>query len=276
MDTTLTSCLYDCEVVHQRLLPKRHAFRYRLFFLDVDLDELPALSKRVRLLSHNRFNVYSLFDKDHLDVDDNGLGLRANLKIWMKERDVDLADDDRVRLLTLPRVMGYIFNPVCFYFISDREGNPRCVVVEVRNTFRELKPWLISDHRERDGSPQFHLRTRKNFYVSPYTSLEAEFEFRVKIPGERLEIHIDDIEDGKTTLLSWIRGERRALTDARLLWYCFRFPLLTVGVIFRIHWQALKLWLKRIPFYRKAANPELQTDLHHPHCSLTRPPPSDE
>ena len=276
MDAAMSSCLYDCEVAHQRLHPKRHDFRYRLFYLDVDLDELPALSKRLRLLSHNRFNVYSIFDKDHLDIDNNGLGLRANLKTWMRERDCELADDDKIRLLTLPRVMGYIFNPVCFYFISDREGQPRCTVVEVRNTFRELKPWLISDRRNDKGGDRFHLRTRKNFYVSPYSSLEDEFEFRVGVPGEKVEIHIDNIEDGKTTLVSWIRGERKALTDGRLLWYGFRFPLLTVGVIFRIHWQALKLWMKRIPFHRKAANPELQTDLHHPHRSLTRPPPPDD
>jgi len=276
MDEPISSCLYDCEVVHQRLHPKRHEFRYRLFYLDIDLDELDELSRKRRLLSHNRFNIYSVFDKDHLDVDNNGLGLRAALRSWMAERDCDLADDDRIRLLTLPRVMGYIFNPVCFYFISDQNRNPRCVVVEVRNTFRELKPWLISDQRNGGDGAQFHLRTRKNFYVSPYSSLEAEFDFRVGVPGDRVEIHIDDIEDGRTTLVSWIRGERKALTDGRLLWYCFRFPLLTVGVIFRIHWQALKLWLKRIPFYRKAANPELQTDLHHPHHSLVQPSNSDE
>jgi len=275
MGAALTSCIYDCEVVHKRLHPKRHEFRYRLFFLDIDLDELPHAAKQLRLFDHDRLNVYSFLDKDHLNLGREG-GLRANLKAWLKERDCKLADDDKVRLLTLPRVMGYIFNPVCFYFISDREGKPRCAVVEVRNTFRELKPWLISDHRKDKRGGQFRLRTRKNFYVSPYSSLEDEFEFRVGVPGEKVEIYIDNIEDGKTTLVSWIRGERKALTDGRLLWYCFRFPLLTVGVIFRIHWQALKLWMKRIPFYRKAANPELQTDLHHPHRSLTRPPPPDD
>ena len=264
----MNACLYDCEVVHKRLHPKRHEFRYRLFYFDVDLDDLPQVAKQNRLLSHNGFNVYSLADRDHLDLGKDGM--RANLKEWMRKQGSDLGDGDRIRLLTLPRVLGYIFNPVCFYFVSTADGSPRCVVVEVRNTFRELKPWLIEKRDGENSTDSFHLRTPKHFYVSPYTSLETEFDFRVKFPGEEVEIHIDDVDQGETTLVSWIRGKRKPLSDARLLYYSIRFPLLTLGVIFRIHWQALKLWMKRIPFYRKADHPEWQTDLYHPHSSLTK------
>lgn len=266
--TTRQSCLYDCEVVHQRLLPKRHGFRYRLFFLDLDLAEVPSLVSDLTLFSRNRFNLYSFRDSDHLDVG-RGPDLLANLAAWLGERGIELSATDRVRLVTLPRVLGYIFNPVCFYFIHDETGRAKHAVVEVCNTFRELKPYLIGTP---DGPDSFRLTVPKHFYVSPFTSLTAEFDFRIKVPGDRIEIHIDDLENGETTLVSWIRGERRPLNDGRLAWYAVRFPLLTLQVIVRIHWQALILWLKRLPVFKKSDQPELQRDVHRPHPSLSPKP----
>ena len=266
MGEALTSCLYDCEVVHHRLSPKRHGFRYRLFYLDVDLDELPALSRKLWLFGYNRRNFYSFRDSDHLDLGTGG-GLRANLSAWLAENGVDLQPDDRIRLVTLPRILGYIFNPVCFYFVV-RNGEAIHVVVEVCNTYKEVKPYLIGTPK---APGKFELTTPKHFYVSPFTSLTAEFNFRVNVPGEQLEIHIDDRENGETILVSWLRGERKALTNTRLLWFAARFPLLTAQVMFKIHWQALKLWMKRIPYFGKRANPDLQRDLYRPHSTLTQP-----
>lgn len=266
MGTALTSSLYDCEVIHERLIPKRHQFRYRLFFMDLDLSELPELSRRLLLFGHNRANLYSFRDSDHLDLGQEG-GLRPNLEAWLEEKEIQLEPDDRIRLVTLPRILGYIFNPVCFYFIYS-EGKPKHVIVEVCNTFRELKPYLI-DSTEEPG--YFRLTTPKHFYVSPFTSLTAEFDFRVRVPGDDIEIHIDDRENGETTLVSWIRGRRQPLTNARLAWYAIRFPALTLLVMFRIHWQALRLWLKKLPVFRKQADPELQRDLLRPHANLKQP-----
>ena len=268
----MNSGLYDCEVVHQRLSPKRHGFRYRLFFFDLDLEELPELDQKLRLFSHRRFNLYTFRDKDHLDLG-AGPDLRGNLAKWLEEKGLVLTSDMRVRLVTLPRILGYIFNPVCFYFLYDENGRPAHVVVEVCNTFHELKPYLIQAP-EKPG--YFRLTTPKNFYVSPFTRLTAEFDFRVRVPDdEGIEIHIDDRENDEVTLVSWIRGERRKLTDGRLAWYAVRYPFLTLVVIFRIHWQALRLWLKKLPFIRKSADPDLQRELYRPHSSL-QPPSSDE
>jgi len=250
------NALYECEVVHERLHPKRHRFAYRLFFLDLNLDDLP----RLPLFSHNRFNLYALLDRDHLDL--GAGGIRANLEAWLATQGVTLPPVCGVRLITLPRILGYIFNPVCFYFISDAQGRPLHAVVEVCNTFRELKPWFIAAP-EKPGF--FHLTVPKHFYVSPFSSLQTEFDFRLQVPGENLEIHIDDLEDGRRTLVSWIRGTRRPLTSARLAWYTLRYPLLTLQVIFKIHWQALLLWLKRVPFFQKTADPGQQRDLFRPH-----------
>jgi len=268
MKPARSSGLYDCEVVHERLSPRRHGFRYRLFFMDLDLAEIPSLVSDLTLFSRNRFNLYSFRDSDHLHVG-KGPDLRANLAAWLAERGVGLGEDERVRLITLPRILGYIFNPVCFYIVYDGADRPARVVVEVCNTFREMKPYLIDSP---DASGEFRLVTPKHFYVSPFTSLTAEFDFRVRVPGDTIEIHIDDREHGETTLVSWIRGERRPLTDARLAWYAIRFPLLTVKIIAAIHWQAFRLWMKRIPHFRKADQPELQRDLHRPHSSLIPKP----
>ena len=120
----------------------------------------------------------------------------------------------------------------------------------------------------------FRRTVPKHFYVSPFTNLTTQFDFRLKVPGDKIEIHIDDIEDGKTTLVSWIRGTRKPLTSARLLWFTVRYPALTLQVIVKIHWQALRLWIKRLPVFRKSADPDLQRDLFHPHASFAdRPKP---
>ena len=263
----MNSCVYECEVYHERLSPKRHSFSYKLFFLDLDLDEIPALAKRLIPFSHNRFNLYSFRDADHLDVGKSDL--RSNLESWLLDQGVTLPADASIRLVTLPRIMGYIFNPVCFYFISSADGSPLHAVVEVCNTFREVKPWLIDSPTPATASPGAFRRTvPKHFYVSPFTNLTTQFDFRLKVPGADIEIHIDDVEDGKTTLVSWIRGKRRSLTNSRLLWYTFRYPALTLQVIVKIHWQALRLWLKKLPVFRKSDATELQRNLFNPHTSL--------
>ncbi|MDB6119269.1 MAG: hypothetical protein JWO08_3050 [Verrucomicrobiaceae bacterium] len=261
---SLTSCLYDCEVVHERLSPKRHGFRYRLFFMDIALDELPLLEKRLWFFSRNRANLYAFRDKDHLDL---GCGdTTANISRHLADNGITLPEGARIRLITLPRVLGYIFNPVCFYFFFDKQGAPIHAVAEVTNTFHEMKPYVID---KPDGGGVFDLTTPKYFYVSPYSALDASFHFQLSVPGDKIKIHIDDLEGGKRTLLSWIHGERRELTDARLLWYLVRYPALTLAVIGRIHWQAFRLWLKKLPFHRKATRPEMQRDLFRPHASLT-------
>ena len=115
----------------------------------------------------------------------------------------------------------------------------------------------------------FRLTTPKHFYVSPFTDLDTAFDFRVRVPGpDGIEIHIDDLEGDRTILVSWIRGDQRALTNRRLLWTTLKYPLLTIQVIIKIHWQAFRLWRKKLPFHRKAEEPQLQTDLLRPHKSL--------
>ena len=162
-------------------------------------------------------------------------------------------------------MLGYIFNPVSFYFCSDAAGTAVCAVVQVGNTFGELKPYCIPSP---DAGGGFRLVTPKHFYVSPFSSLDLLFDFKLCVPGERLDIHIDDRDGDRRILLSALTGRRVALTNVRLCWLTLKYPLITLKVIFLIHWHALLLWLKRIPFHRKAEDAAKQRGVHRPHSSI--------
>jgi DUF1365 family protein len=162
-------------------------------------------------------------------------------------------------------VLGYIFNPVSFFFCADAAGAPLCAVVQVGNTFHELKPYLLGAP---DAAGCFRLVTPKHFYVSPFSELDLAFDFKLKVPGEVLDIHIDDRAADRRVLLSALTGRRVPLTSARLAWLTLKYPLITLRVIFLIHWHALRLWCKRLPWHRKTANAHLQRDVFRPHESI--------
>ncbi len=265
----LTSSIYECSVMHHRLTPKVHRFAYNVFYLWLDLDELDHLSAQLKLLKRNKWSLFSFFDSDHLD---KGQGTaKENVLQLLAEEGVDVAPIAKVFLLSFPRVLGYIFNPVCFYYCFDAQDRPLCAVAEVTNTYHEQKPYVLRDLD--GGGEQWRLTTPKYFYVSPFFNLSLSFDFKLKIPAEHLEIHIDDRDGDSRVLLTTLTGKRRDLTDAGLLACAIKYPLLTLRVIFLIHWQAFKLWLKRLPVHSKAAQPELQRGVYRPHSSIasTRP-----
>ncbi len=272
------SCLYECRVVHQRLAPKRHHLDYRIFMVWLDLDELDELTARLRLFGRNRSRLYNFRDADHLQAPTAAgetrpaRGVKAEIRSWLAEQGVATEEDCRIGLLTLPRVLGYVFNPVSFYFVQTAAGEPLCAVAEVGNTFGELKPFLVPLTGQDGLEPTFRRVVPKHFYVSPFSDLELSFDFRLRRPGDQLQIHVHDLApDGHPVLLSTLTGSRRPLTDGQLLRLTARYPLVTLHVIGLIHWHALKLWWKRLPLYRKAEKPELQRGVYRPHASL-RPP----
>lgn len=242
--------------MHHRLEPIKNRFVYRVFMFCVDLDEIDALHRSLRLFSSERYNLFSLRKSDHMNF---GKGtIKENVLEYLRRKGIDLTGG-RIELVTNLRMFGYVFNPVSFYYCYDKKGNPVCAVPEVGNTFGEIKPYLL-DGSDRNQSG-FRKKVVKYFYVSPFIGLDTTFDFNLGIPGERLHVTIDDYQEGKKFFLSAVTGTRKALTDARLLWYVFRFPFITLQVITLIHWQALKLYVRKLPFLRKNENQELQKEI---------------
>lgn len=256
--------LYECKVAHCRLKPKRHAFNYKIFMFSVDLDELPSLAKRTLGLSYNRWNLFSIDAADHVNLGQTG-GIRPNLLAWMNEQGLACPEGMKIQLVTFPRVFGYGFNPVSFYYLKSSRGEPFAVIAEVVNTYREMKLYLI-ESQDRHGV--WHRRVAKNFYVSPFSDPALEFDFRLGELGARWQVNIDSYDADGQTLLSSVKGESRELTSLRLLWYGLKYPMLSVQIIFLIHWHAFLLWIKRVPYFRKSERLTMQRDVMRPHSSI--------
>lgn len=252
----MNSCLYECSVMHHRLEPLKNRFLYKVYFFYLDLDEIELLDKRMKLFSRERFNIFTFKDSDHMNF--GKPTLKANITEYLHTQGIEL-NNGKIFLVTNLRVFGYIFNPVTFYYCFDEQGNPVCAIPEVGNTFGEMKPYLLrGSDRSEDG---FRKMVQKYFYVSPFIELDTVFDFNVKIPGEKLHITIDDYKEGKKIFISAVSGIKKELTDLRLLWYTIRFPLLTIQIIAKIHWQALKLYRRKLPYLKKSDHPELQKEV---------------
>ncbi len=259
------NALYECTVSHCRLKPKKHAFVYKVFMFSIDLDQLPKNS----FFSHNRFNLFSIDDRDHIALGETG-GIRPNLTKWLAAQGISCPHDAKIQLITFPRVLGYGFNPVSFYYINFASGEPLAAVAEVVNTFREMKLFVL---QQRNGEGWWNLRINKDFYVSPFSDPALQFDFRLGTPAEQWDVNINDYDGDECMLVSSIQGQRRPLTAWRLLGYTFKYPAMSLKIITMIHWHAFRLWLKKVPFTRKSERREAQLDVLRPHASLKKNQP---
>jgi DUF1365 family protein len=253
--------------MHHRFAPKVHRFKYEIFLFYLDLDEIDGLAKKSRWMSSNRFNLFNFRDSDHLQLPrekpDTAKNTRQHITDYLQSQGVNIGKG-RIMLLTNLCTLGYQFNPVSFYFCYNNQNEPVCSVVEVCNTFHEMKPYFLGASTKTEN--RFKLNTTKYFYVSPFTDMDTRFDFDLEIPGEHLRIKIDDYDkEGNRFFISTLSGTKKPFNDSALLLYFFSFPLITLKVIGAIHWQALKLWLKKIPFHQKEAQKELQKDVFRPH-----------
>lgn len=242
---------------------RRHRFGYGVYMFYFDLAELDSLSKRLPFFSWNTFNLFSFYDRDHLK-EMPGESLRQKLKLYLKEHGV--LDYGRVMLFTYPRILGYVFNPVSFYFVfataSESQARPIACVAEFGNTFHEMKLFFVPPTE----TESFELTAAKHFYVSPFGNLSELFHFQVSAPDRSLLLKVDTLsESGEPILISAITGASLDLTNFNMLRLFCLYPLVTFKVIFSIHWQALLLWLKKVPFHMKEADPHLQIGVLNRH-----------
>jgi DUF1365 family protein len=238
------------QVRHTRLKPVHNAFDYPTYFLMLPLRSMQAQGNGA--LARNRRSALSFFDRDHGDGGDDCL---AWLDALLRREGINDAVGE-VWLHTYPRVLGYTFKPVSFWYCHGADDALRAIVVEVNNTFGERHCYLLD-------APRYgqELMATKVFHVSPFCTLEGSYRFRfMRIKNEDFEKTIAriDYDDARGPLLETsVGGTLLPLTPATLRTALWRYPAMTLGVVARIHWQALKLWCKRLPFVRKPKPPGL-------------------
>ncbi|MDQ8185047.1 DUF1365 domain-containing protein [Pelagicoccus sp. SDUM812002] len=251
----MNSCLYRCRVAHKRERPKQHRFAYSTFVFCIDLDELQTLENSLKLFGLNALNLYALHDRDHLDQGE--ASIKENVVAFLRTKGMNAAIG-RIELVTNLRTWGYVFNPVSFYFVYSPEGSLLSCVAEVANTFNEQKLYLVDQFTNKENRlKQSH---EKLFYISPFSDLDTKLNFDLQKPSERLKLSITENDTQGTFFFSSLTGVRIPITNTKLLAYTLRFPFLTLGVMFSIHWQALILSLKKVPHFKKSHRPDQQTE----------------
>jgi len=236
--------------MHHRVRPFRHRFAYRVFSLLLDVDEIPVLGRKLKLLSHNGFNVFSFRDRDF------GPGDGTRPRDWVERTLQDWGYNfpvGKIDLLCFPRLFGYVFNPLSVYYVRDEDGVLRVILYEVTNTYRDRHSYLLP---VRDGEPVIRQSCDKNLYVSPFIGMQARYHFRMAEPGERLAVAIREETPEGNVLFAAMSGIRRPLTDRALLAMLLKHPLMTLKVIGGIHWEAFKLWRKGAKVFGHEPPPE--------------------
>jgi DUF1365 family protein len=245
----MESALYVGTLRHRRFEPKRHEFSYDLFMAFLDIDRLPELMRVSPFAGYDRFNWASFQERDHFG--DPQLPLRERLRADATAHGVALPDGP-IFLLTHLRYLGYVFNPVSFFYCYNAAGHLETILAEVKNTFGESHNYWLD---QRSAGPRLHA---KLMHVSPFMPMEMEYRFTMPAPrfepGARLVAQMNTLQSGRSCFDATLRMERRPWNAASLHSALLRFPWMTAKVIGAIHWEALQLYFKKLKVFTHPAH----------------------
>ncbi len=241
----MESAIYEGVVGHRRFVERRHTFRYRLFMMYLDLDELETVFEGSRSWSTNGWALAQFRRRDHFG--DPQVDLKTQVKTHVQQQ-LGFTPLGAVRVLTHLRYFGYCFNPLSVYYCFDADNQQlEAVVAEVTNT-----PWgqkIAYCLDVRGQSPRHRGRFAKQMHVSPFLPMDMDYDWRGQLPGERLAIYLSVWRDGQKSIDATLNLHRRPISPAALRHLLWRFPLMTLQVIGAIHWEALKLWWRGVSLY---------------------------
>lgn len=235
--------LYLGRIMHMRLRPVRHQFRYRVFSLLLDVDSIDETVSRLRFMRRNGFNLFSFYDRDHGARD--GTSIRPWLENLLADEGIEAPD--RISLVSFPRVLGFTFNPISIFFCFNKAEELTTVIYEVKNTFGDQVPYVIPFQSTNNVSRQQH---RKQMYVSPFIEMDQTYRFTLSAPGNALSLRIKQSGKEGETLIATHNADAVELTDAALCKVLLTHPLMTLKVVAGIHFEAFRLFIKGVKFNR--------------------------
>jgi DUF1365 family protein len=252
MRMTQAPAIYAGSLRHRRFRPRQHEFSYTLFMAWLDIDRIPQLMAELPWTSYNRFNWASFEEKDHFGDPDQPL--RERVKRDAEAQGIELSDGP-IFLLTHLRYLGYCFNPISFYFCYRTDGCLDKVLAEVNSTFGERRNYWLSPENQMPSANSMHYRCPKTMHVSPFMEMNLDYEFVLTDPGEHLVAHMNVIKQAERFAAPFfdatLRLARRPWTKRNLGMVLLRHPWMTAKVIGAIHWEALQLWLKKVPVFAR-------------------------
>lgn len=251
------SCIYEGLVSHTRQQPVRHRFRYRLFMMYVDLDELPSLFARHWLWSTSRPAIARFRREKHLGDGDLGTAVRDRVAAATGRR-----PKGPIRLLTNFCYFGYGFNPVSFYYCFAADGETvQAIVVEVNNTpWGEQTSYVENCAGRPTAGGRWRFNVEKQMHVSPFMPMDVSYTWAMTAPGTQLSVFMANQVDGQRVFSANLALRRKAISSLSLAGVLLRYPFQTARIMAAIHWQALRLWLKRVPVHAHPQKQKLVTD----------------